>query len=142
MGTGYERPGRGLYVNATRVLDHGDLTVERHIPGSAIKQAAYSYDSARGVGRRQIDIGERFFLRTKGIAEAGTDVGQQGAAVSAAQVGDAIYIADGSGADVAGLLFAAAAAGRIALGRVHAIPGLHGTPPNVIRVDMDLKDTI
>lgn len=142
MGTGYERPGRGLYLNATAAIPHGDLTVERNMVGSAIKQQAYDSDSARGPGRKLIAIGERFFLRTKGVCEAETGTGKQGAAVAAAAVGDAIFIATGAGADARGTLHAAAAAGRVKLGRVHAVPGVHGTPTGILRVDMDAKDTI
>jgi hypothetical protein len=141
MGSGYERPGRGVYVTASRALVHGDIAVQNGIVGTCIKQAQYSADSARGPGRQSIAIGERFFLRTKGIAEAATGAGQQGNGVAAAAVGATIYVADGTGADAHGLLFSATAAGRQKLGRVHAVPGVHGTPTGILRIDMDLKDS-
>lgn len=143
MGTGYERPGRGTYVNITGAeCDHGDLWTERALTGSVIKQAAYDADSARGTGRARCAIGERVFLRTKGVAEAETAVGKQGNGIVALGQGDPVYIADGSGADAKGLLFGAAAAGRLIFGRVHAVPGVHGCPPGIIRIDQDLKDSI
>lgn len=141
MGSGYERPGRGVYVTATRALVHGDLVVQGGYAGSAIKQAAYAADSARGPGRQSIAIGERFFLRTKGVAEVMTGTGLQGNGVAAATVGTTIFIADGTGADAHGLLFTATAAGRVKLGRVYSIPGIHGTPTGRLRIDMDAKDS-
>src|SRR4051794_23945079 len=118
MGSGYERPGRGHYVTASRALVHGDLVVQNGWAGSAIKQAAYAADSARGPGRQSIAIGERFFVRIKGDAEAETGTGKQGNGIAAAATGATVYIADGTGADAHGLLFTATAAGRVKLGRV------------------------
>jgi hypothetical protein len=140
MGTGYERPGRGMYVTLTAAAKHGDLTVQNGVAGSIVKQQQYTSDQARST-RADVAIGERVFLRTKGVAEAQTATGQQGNGVAAAAIGAPVYIADGTGADARGLLFTAAAAGRVKLGRVHAIPGVHGCPTGIIRIDMDLKDS-
>jgi hypothetical protein len=141
MGSGYERPGRGFYANAVGIMQHGDVCVARGVPGTAIKQEAYSYDSARGPGRAQIDAGERYFHRVKGVGEVEVGVGKQGVNVAAAASGDALWIADGSGADARNTVHAAAAAGRVKLGRVTDVPGIHGCPTGIIRFDMDLKDT-
>jgi hypothetical protein len=136
MGTGYERPGRGHYVNATRAIQHGDITAVANMVGSAIKQQAYDSDAAKST-RQTIANGERFFLRVKGIAEAETGAGKQGAAIAASAVGTPVWIdtTDDS-------LELAAGANRRKLGVIVAVPGVHGCPPGIARIDMDMKDSI
>lgn len=140
MGTGYERPGRGAYVSVTgAAVPHGDCWTEGGRVGTVIKQQAYDADSARGPGRALCAIGERVFLRMKGIAEARTGVGEQGAAIAALAFGAPVFIADGTGADAKGTLHPADAAGRVGYGFVHEVPGIHGTPTGIIRIDLDQK---
>jgi hypothetical protein len=133
MGTGYERPGRGVYVTATAALEHGNIAVVRNYVGSVIKQLQPSRDTPKAE-RTVVAIGERIFLRTKGIAEAQTGAGQQGNALAAAVVGDPVYIVAATG------VLTATATGNVKVGRVHAVPGVHGCPPGIIRIDMDVKD--
>lgn len=129
MGTGYERPGRGFYINAPAECKHGDVIVAGGVPGSVIKQRGYSTRTTLPEDFDTVASGERIFLRTKGVCEID--------ALVSADPGDPVYI------DPDDFTTSLTQAGNaVILGRVTDTPGVHGCPTGINRVDMDLKDGV
>lgn len=137
-----ERPGRARYVAAaTKVHLHGDPATENGWVGRAMKQVPRHWNEALTTPE-SIAIGERFLLRTKGIHGFSTAAGTKGAAAAGGTLGQGVYIRP---TDDTLHLAGATAAGDLPFGRVaetpSQVPG-RGVPPNVIRIDLDDKDTL
>jgi hypothetical protein len=137
----YERPGRGVYVTATKTTKHGDPCVENGLAGAAIKQKAYGWGDGYSVHEAaEIAVGERFHIRTKGIHQFSIATGTKGVGIAAATKGQAVYIRP---ADNTLQIETDAVATDLPFGRVvELVADNRGVPDDHIRIDLDLKDTI
>lgn len=135
----YERPGRGVYVTATKTTKHLDPCVEGKLSGAAIKQKAKAWsDGFDAATYANIAVGEKFHIRTKGIHEFGTAAGDKGVAIAAGTKGQGVYIRP---ADNTLRLEGATAAGDLPFGRIVELPGDNrGVSPNKIRIDLEQRD--
>jgi len=84
----YNRPGRMFYTTATKAVNHGQPVVEQGVPGVSVKQKSAGSGAGSGTPQKQIAIGEKFAIITKGVVE----VVNTGAGVAAAVPGTPIYI--------------------------------------------------
>lgn len=132
----YERPGRALYVTATKAVQHGAPATENGLTGIAVKRTARPWsDGYDATLTPQIGIGEKFTLRPKGQCQVASGGGLAGATKGASvwiHVADNTLHLDGS-----------AATGDIAFGRVTELTtDGRGVPTGFLRIDQDLKDSI
>lgn len=137
----YERPGRGVYVTATKTTKHGDPCVENGLAGTAIKQKAKAWsDGYNASTYADIAVGEKFHIRTKGIHQYSVAAGSKGVGVAAGTKGAAVYIV---AADNTLVLEGDAAAADIPFGRIVELTADNrGVPTDKVRIDLDLKDTV
>lgn len=128
----YSRPGMiRVDVICTRQVNHGAITWEEGVPGVAVKTLA---DAATAglVSPKVIPINEAFNLIVKGVVQITNP-----SALFAK--GDPVYITKSSGVlDKTGPASSTVAS----VGRVTEVAGTRGTPTGLMRVDLDLKDTL
>lgn len=122
----YSRPGYMRYATATKAVWHGDPVTESGFVGVAVKQKTASAGAASGTPQHQIAVGENFAIISKGVVQV--------AAVSAAAVGDPIYIVAATNA------LTKTSGGNVKFGMVTQLAGTQGTPTGKMRVDLDAKD--
>ena len=135
----YERPGRGVYVTATKAVKHGAPAVENNLSGAAVKQRAKSWSSGYDATTyARIEVGEAFHIRTKGIHQFDIGTGTPGVLLAAAAKGAAVWI---KAADNTLLLAADSDPGDLPFGRVvELVADNRGVPTGKIRIDLDQRD--
>jgi|SRR5262252_2460558 len=124
----YNRPGPGVYVtNGGTAIAHGSPQVNAGFVGVAVKQAPRQWQDSYAI-QGTIDASEAYFLITKGVVQV------PNTGITANVKGDPIYITPAS-------VLTATSAGNSKFGRVVEVAGARGTPPNKVRIDLDLKDS-
>lgn len=124
-------PGVVSYHVSTKVVNHGDPTVEDHIAGIAVKQKEQSWTLGTA-NRQQIASGEAFAIIHKG------QVSVRSALLAAPAKGDPVFITEATNA-----LGKVTGAGIIPFGRVVSLAGDNrGTPTGIMIVDLDARDSI
>jgi hypothetical protein len=113
------------YVTATKTVNHGDPVVESGIVGVAVKQKAAASGAGAGTPQKQIAIGEKFAIISKGIVEVLN--------VASAVKGSPIYIVAASNA------LTLTAAGNVKFGMCVELPSERGGRSTHMRVDLDAK---
>lgn len=127
----YNRPGHvEVDVVATKAVAHGAITWEQGKPGVAVKTREEPI-TAGITARNQIAIGEAFNLIVKGVVQVAN-----GAAFVR---GDPVYITIASNT-LTKTGPASATVGKV--GVVSEVAGQRGTPAGLMRVNLDLKDTL
>lgn len=130
----YNRPGPGVYVtNPTAPIPHGSPQTVNGFAGVAVKQKTRLWSDAYSIAAT-IDIGEPYFLITKGVVQ----VGNADPGIAAAAVGTPIYIT------TAGVLTTTTGTpkfGRVVENGGATAGGPRGTPPGKVRIDLDTKDS-
>lgn len=126
----YNRPG-AVHVDATatKTTVHGAVCVEDNVPGVAVKTAAIPA-TAGLTTPASIAIGEKFNIICKGIVQ----VTNPGGAFAR---GGPVWIATADNT-----LSGATAAGKVKFGVVVEVAGQRGTPTGLMRVNLDLRDTL
>jgi hypothetical protein len=124
-------PGVAHYTTSTKVVNHGDPTVEDHVAGVANKTAEQSWTLGLA-NRQQIAIGEGFIIEHKG------QVPVRSALITTPAKGDPIYITEATNA-----LVKTIGAGIVPFGRIVSLAGDNrGTPTGFVIIDMDARDTL
>lgn len=126
----YSRPGKMYYTTATKAVNHGDPVIEDNVPGTAVKQTRPSSGAASGTPQKQIAIGEKFAIISKGVVQ----VTNAGSGVAAAAVGTGIYIIAASN------LLTTTASGNVKYGMLVEKAGTRGCPTGQCRIDLDKRD--
>lgn len=132
----YNRPGNIFYTNndSNGSLEHGQLVVFEGRVGVAIKQKAVSWKLGLA-DQNLIADNEDFAMIVKGIVQVPE--------VSGFAVGDDVYIAAASVSNgVTTFATSETSTGNTKVGRVVEIEGERGTPTNMVRIDLDAKDSI
>lgn len=127
----YSRPGNiEVDVICTRQANHGTLTWEEGKPGVVVKTLP-DPATAGLVNPKVVAVGEAFNMIVKGIVQ----VTNPGGFVR----GTSVYITKATGA-ITNTGPASATIGKV--GVVSEIAGQRGTPTGLMRVNLDLKDTL
>lgn len=137
----YERPGAGVYVQATKTTPHDSPSTENGHVGVAIKQDAESW-TAGYTAVKTITIGKRFHLRTKGEKQVRINPAAPYPIydLQAATFGAPVWIVT---TDNTLTLTGPSSGTKLPYGRVSGLPGdQQGCPSGWIRIDLDQKDTI
>lgn len=126
--SGYERPGRVVYLTAASDLTHGQAVKQSGFVGQAIKQAAPSWQTGYSAVKT-IATDEDYALRIKGV------VCVPSTGISSPAVGDAVYITSGNA-------LTKTSSSNTAFGRIVGVAGSRGVPTGFVRIDLDAKDSI
>lgn len=124
-------PGVKHYSTSTKVVLHGDPTVEDTIAGVAIKTTEQSWTLGLA-NRNQIAIGEPLTIEHKGAPLV------RAALISSPAKGDPLWItiADNTLTKTTG-------GGKVPFGKITSVAGDNrGTPTGYVVVDLDARDSI
>lgn len=126
----YNRPGN-IHVDATatKVTLHGAPCIEEKIPGVAVKTVAPGATAAL-VTPASIAISEKFNIICKGVVQITNPAG-------AFARGGPVYITESDNS-----LASTSGAGKVKYGVVVEVAGERGCPTGMMRVNLDLKDTL
>lgn len=119
------RPGNMKYVTATKVVNHDMPVVEVGIVGVSVKQKTPGSGAAAGTAQKEIAIGEKFAIISKGLVTVANLIG--------AVKGSPIYIVAATN------LLTLTVGTNPKFGMCTEIAGERGTPTGMMKVDLDAK---